>query len=206
MAAEPMPLILDNAGVKISKDGTVPGLTELACLANHVEISPDVSETTLETFCGTRSYPGNVAWSLIVTLYQSFDPDATEEVLSGALAFGQAVPFDVVGRRSQAIGALNPAWSGMVIPQPYPPINGDAGEASTIDLEWSIVGAPTKRIVPTLSAAALEGAVTAPPPGAGVPDYGSMTLADLQAAASAAGLPTSGSKADLVARLTGGTA
>ena len=33
-----------------------------------------------------------------------------------------------------------------MIPQPYPPINGDAGEASEIELEWAMTGPPTKSI------------------------------------------------------------
>lgn len=146
--AEPMPLILTDASLKISNDGTAAGLTELACVANHIEISPDVTVTTLDTMCGTKDYPGTVKWSLIATLYQSFDPDATEDVLSAAVALGVPTPFEVVPYKSQPIGATNPAFSGMVIPQPYSPINGDAGDASTVELEWSMDGAPTKTIVP----------------------------------------------------------
>ena len=143
-ATEPMPLILDNASLKISTDGTEAGLTELACLTNHVEISPDVSITTLDTFCGSRDYPGTVKWSLVATLYQSFDPEATEEVLSAAVAGGVPVAFSVMGYRDQPVGPTNPEWSGLLIPQPYSPINGDAGDASTVELEWSVVGEPTR--------------------------------------------------------------
>lgn len=146
--AEPAPLILDNAGLKIGDGATTEVLTELACLANHIELSPDVSITTLTTMCGERDYPGVVKWSLVATLYQSFDPDATEEVLSTALATGKPVGFEVIGYRDQAVSATNPKWKGQVIPQPYSPINGDAGDASTIELEWSVVGTPTKVIVP----------------------------------------------------------
>ena len=142
--AEPAPLILDNAGLKIGDGATTEVLTELACLLNHIEISPDVSITTLTTMCGERDYPGVVKWSLIATLYQSFDPDATEDVLSAALDAGTPVGFEVVGYRDQPVSATNPRWVGEVIPQPYAPINGDAGDASTIELEWSIVGQPTK--------------------------------------------------------------
>jgi hypothetical protein len=150
--AEPTPLILTDASIKISTDGTPTGLTELACLANHVELSPDVSVTTLDTMCGSRDYPGTVKWSLVATLYQSFDPDATEEVLSAALALyesaGTSAPFEIMGYKSRPIGPDNPAWTGELIPQPYSPINGDAGDASTVDLEWSLVGVPTKDTTP----------------------------------------------------------
>ena len=81
----PLPLILDNAGLKIGDGAATEVLTELACLLNHIELTPDVTITTLTTMCGERDYPGVVKWSLIATLYQSFDPDATEEVLSAAV-------------------------------------------------------------------------------------------------------------------------
>jgi len=145
---EPMPLILTDASLKISTDGTTAGLTELACLANHVELSPDVNITTVDTFCGSRDYPGTVKWSLLATIFQSFDPDATEEVLSAAVAAGPPCPFEIVGYKSQPVGPTNPSWSGNLIPQPYSPINGDAGDVSNVELEWSLDGEPVKSTTP----------------------------------------------------------
>ena len=145
VTTEPMPLILTDASVKI--DGT-----ELACLANHVELSPDTSVTTLDTMCGSRDYPGTVKWSLVLTLYQSFDTDATEDVLSAAVAAyqldGSPVAFEIAGYKGRPIGPDNPSWSGELIPQDYSPINGDAGDASSIDLEWSLTGPPVKSVTP----------------------------------------------------------
>lgn len=139
--APPTPVILDNA--KVTIDGH-----ELSCVVNHVELAPDVSTTTLDTLCGSRDYPGQVKWALVLTLYQSFDAGATEEVLSGAVAGGDSVPFTILPDKSAAVGATNPEFGGMVIPQPYSPINGDAGDASTIELEWSLEGAPSKSTTP----------------------------------------------------------
>jgi hypothetical protein len=142
-----MPLILTNASLKL---GPAPGttLTELACVANHVELSPDVTTTTVDTFCGSRDYPGQVKWSLVATLYQSFDTDATEDTLSAILATGENAFFEVMGYRDQPVSATNPVWTGEAIPQPYAPINGDAGDTSSVEIEWSIVGEPAKSIVP----------------------------------------------------------
>jgi len=142
----PNPLILDDASIQIGADETMGTLQELACVANHVELSPDVSVTTLDTMCGSTDYPGNVKWSLVATLYQSFDPGATEEILSAAVDSGGPVSFAVMGYRSKPPGADNPVWSGLVIPKPYAPINGDAGDASTVEIEWSVVGEPAKGI------------------------------------------------------------
>lgn len=139
--AEPLPLILTDAGLTISGK-------DLACVTNHLELSPDVTITTLDTFCGSTDYPGVVKWSLIATLYQSFDPDATEDVLSAAVAGGIPVPFTIVPYKSQPVSETNPEWSGELIPQPYAPINGDAGDASSVELEWSLTGTPVKTIVP----------------------------------------------------------
>lgn len=147
--AAPNPLILDNAGLKLGDGASSEALRELACVANHIELSPDVSITTLTTFCGERDYPGVVKWNLAATLYQSFDPDSTEDVLSTAVDSGGPVGFEIVGYRDQPVSETNPKWTGSVIPKPYSPINGDAGDASTVEIEWSVVGAPVKEITGT---------------------------------------------------------
>jgi hypothetical protein len=171
--AEPLPLILDDASLKIAPGPAPAVLVELACLTNHIELTPDVAVTTLDTMCGSRDYPGSVKWSLIATLYQSFDPEATEEVLSAALAGGVPVAFEIVPRKSQPVSATNPRFYGEVIPQPYSPINGDAGDASTVELDWSLSGVYTKSdTAGAASASAFEG----------------MTRTELDAAAIAKGL------------------
>jgi len=142
---EPLPLILTDASLMINT-------VELACVANHIELSPDTSVTTLDTMCGSKDYPGTVKWSLLATLYQSFDVGATEEVLSGVMdayrVDGTLATFSVMPYKSQPVSATNPQWSGSLIPKDYSPINGDAGDASTVELEWSLDGAPAKAIVP----------------------------------------------------------
>ena len=143
---KPMPVILDNAGVKIGTSDDPLTLVELACVATHVELAPDVSTTTIDTFCGSTDYPGNVKWTLNLTLVQSFDTGATEDTLSAAVAAGTPVPYSVVGYRDRPVGPNNPEWSGMVVPQPYAPLNGDAGAESTIDLGWSCTDEPVKSV------------------------------------------------------------
>jgi len=143
-----LPLILDAASLKISTDDTTANLKELACLTGHLEIAPDTTVTTVDTMCGSTDYAGSTRWTLTVTLYQSFDTDATEEVLSAAVAFGKPVAWEAVGYRNQPVSATNPAWSGLADPRPYPPLNGDAGAVSEIQLTWGIIGTPTKSITP----------------------------------------------------------
>jgi len=153
--AIPKPLILNNADLLIDD-------TSLGCSVNHLELNPDVSEVTLTTFCGEIDYPGSVKWSLVATLYQSFDTAATEEVLSAAVEGGIPVTFEIIPDKSQPVSATNPSWTGEVIPQPYAPINGDAMAESTVEIEWSVVGTPTKNIVPP--AGATTAAATEPAP------------------------------------------
>lgn len=139
--APPQPLILKDASISI--DGQY-----LDCVTNHLELSPDVSSVTIDTLCASTDYPGAVKWSLVLTLLQSFDAGATEEVLSGAVDGGVPVAFEIIPYKSQPVSATNPAFSGMVVPAPYAPINGDAQAESTIDLSWSLTGPPAKSIVP----------------------------------------------------------
>ena len=146
--ATPLPLILDDASLALGDGAEPPAMRALDCVTNHLELSPDTPVTTVDTLCGSTDYPGITKWSLVATLYQSFDPDATEEILSEALAVGGPVAFEILPRKSQPVSATNPMWSGEVIPMPYPPVNGDAGDASTIELEWSVVGEPVKSIIP----------------------------------------------------------
>jgi hypothetical protein len=140
---ELQPLILVNPVLTI--DG-VP----LECLMSHVELVPDVSTIEVKTSCGVKEYPGTVKWSLKATLYHSHDPAGTNETLTAAVEGGVPVPF-TVAPSSDPISATNPEYSGEVIPQPFAPISGDVGDASSIDLEWSIQGwgnVPTTNIVP----------------------------------------------------------
>jgi hypothetical protein len=143
-----MPLILDNAGLEIAPTEDPTGLAQLACVATHVELAPDTAVTTIDTFCGTTDYPGNVKWTLNATLVQSFDAGATEEILSAAVEYGAPVAYRVVGYRDRPVGPDNPEWTGLVVPQDYAPINGDAGAESTIELAWSCTDAPTKGVAP----------------------------------------------------------
>jgi hypothetical protein len=143
-----MPLILDNAGLQIGTGPDATTLVELACVSTHVELAPDVAITTVDTFCGSTDYPGNVKWVLNATLVQSLDAGATEDTLSAAVDSDGPVPFSLVGYRDRPVGPTNPEWSGMVVPQPYAPINGDAGGESTIELAWALVSPPVKSVAP----------------------------------------------------------
>jgi hypothetical protein len=144
MAGELEPVILYDPELTISG-------TSLKCLMSHVEMTPDVSTVEVKTSCGTREYPGTIKWTLKASLYHSFDPDGTNEVLTAAVSGRVPVPFTVIPRAGQPVSATNQEFSGDLIPQPFTPLSGDVGDASSFDLEWSISGwldVPTQSITP----------------------------------------------------------
>lgn len=142
--ADPMPLILTNP------DLTIDGVT-LKCLMSHVELVPELTTVEVTTSCGTQEYPGKLKWTLKASLYHSFDPAATNEVLTAAVAGGVPVPFTVLPKANAPVSATNPEFVGELIPQPFAPIAGDVGDASSVDIEWSITGwgpTPTTNTTP----------------------------------------------------------
>jgi hypothetical protein len=59
------------------------------------------------------------------------------------------VPVDFKIRpTSAAVGPNNPSFEGQVRPQPFDLINGDAGTLSTVDIEWTVIGAPEEVTTP----------------------------------------------------------
>ena len=143
---EPTPVILYNPDLAI--DGT-----SLKCLMSHIEMTPDVSTIEVKTSCGIKEYPGSVKWTLKASLYHSFDPDGTNEVLTAAVEGKVPVPFTVTPSSSEPVGPTNPQYVGELIPQPFTPLSGDVGDASSFDLEWSISGwtlTPVTNIVPVV--------------------------------------------------------
>ena len=149
---EPAPVILYNP------DLTIDGVS-LKCLMSHIELVPDVTTIEVKTSCGIKEYPGSVKWTLKASLYHSFDPEGTNEVLTAAVEGQVPVPFSVTPSSSNPVSATNPSYTGELIPQPFTPLSGDVGDASSLDLEWSIVGwtlTPTMSIVPVALAAEAE--------------------------------------------------
>jgi hypothetical protein len=149
-------VILDNASLKLGTTATVADLDELACYTNHLELAPDTATTTVDTMCGSIDYPGITKWTLTCTLYQSFDVGGTEEILSALVTPGTPCWFLVAADRVAPISATNPGWKGQVNPTPYAPLNGDAGDASEIELEWSLLAPPQKITTPPTAILAEE--------------------------------------------------
>ena len=133
------PLILNDAYFELVG-------TNLRCLVTHLEIVPEVKQTTVTTFCAETDYPGSVKWHLRVTFAQSFDPGAVYDTLAAARAAydlnGQPAAFKARGYASRIASASNPVISGFAIPQPFDLLVGDAGAASEVKIDWNCVDEP----------------------------------------------------------------
>jgi hypothetical protein len=133
------PLILNDAYFELVG-------TNLRCLVTHLEIVPEVKQTTITTFCSETDYPGSVKWHLRVTFAQSFDVGAVYDTLAAARAAydtnGQPAAFKARGYASRIASASNPVISGFAIPQPFDLLVGDAGAASEVKIDWNCSDEP----------------------------------------------------------------
>jgi hypothetical protein len=134
------PLILNDAYFELMG-------VNLRCLTAHLEVSPEVKLVTVTSFCAETDYPGSVKWHLRVTFYQSFDTGATYDTLNAAYqayaASSSPVPFNCRPFSSRVASANNPIISGFAIPQPFDLMNGDAGAASQIEIDWNLTQVPS---------------------------------------------------------------
>jgi hypothetical protein len=140
------------------------GGVNLSCLVKHLEAPfAENKPVTVTTFCSEVDYPGVTKYHLRATLYQTFDPGATFATLSAALASYQAnntaAPWTARPHASRVPSASNPIISGLVIPQPFDYIVGDAGAAAEVAIDWLLTGPPTVNT----GAVAATGAVAGSP-------------------------------------------
>ena len=124
------------------------GDANLKCLCESISLTADNNPITVTTFCGVSEYPGPVKWHMVAKFLQSFDTGATDDILSAAvLAYqtdGTTLPFKVRPRAAVPASATNPQFEGELIPQEYTVFGGDAGNASEVDIDWTMTGPPTR--------------------------------------------------------------
>jgi hypothetical protein len=152
------PLILNDAYFEMNG-------VNLRCLVAHLEVSPEVKQVTVTSFCAETDYPGSIKWHLRVTFYQSFDVGAVYDTLNAAylnyVNNGAPVEFRARPYSSRVAAANNPIVSGFAIPQPFDIMNGDAGAASQIQIDWNLTAEPSVD----------QGAVPATGASAGAPGF-----------------------------------
>jgi hypothetical protein len=167
------PLILNNGYFEMLG-------VNLSCLVKHLEAgAAENKPVTVTSFCGEVDYPGVTKYHLRATLYQSFDTGATFDTLNAALSAYNAAStpaaFKARAYASRVPSSNNPIISGLVIPQPFDLLVGDAGATSEVQIDWLLTGPPTVD----------RGAVAAASAVAGMPGYyapnGATVPADLTA-------------------------
>jgi hypothetical protein len=178
------PLILNDAYFDLNG-------VNLRCLVKHLEAaSPENKPVTVTSLCGEVDYPGVTKWHLRVTFYQSFDAGAVFATLTDAynnyVASLTPATFKARPRSSLIASASNPIISGLVIPQPFDQIVGDAGTAAEVAIDWNLTEPPTVD----------NGSVAATGAVAGSPGYytptGATVPADLAALTGVVASPSTG--------------
>ena len=133
------PLILTDTYVEVNG-------VNLRCLAGSIGVEPENKLVTVTSFCSEVDYPASTKWSFTAKFFQSFDAGATYQTLAAALAAYQAggtkTPYKARAHSSRPASPTNPEFSGLMIPQPFPLLKGDAGTASEIDISWTCDGEP----------------------------------------------------------------
>jgi SAP domain len=158
--------------------GTVP--TDFSCQVTNIRINSAYSDDgdPLETLCGDTIPAGRKkdSRSLAGTFVQDWSAPEASSLTKYLFAHDlETVDFEYVPN------AAADTISGQVrVEVPGETWGGDVNTRITSDFEWFMIGEPV---------------FTAP---AG---FSAMSLAELQAAAAAAGVSTSGTKADLIERL-----
>jgi len=152
------PLILTDGYVEING-------VNLRCFNTHIEINPELKPVDVTTMCGVTEYPGPEKWHFVAKFAQSFDVGTVDATLYAAVqaykTSGTLATFKVRPRSTQVTSAINPQFSGFMIPQPYKYMAGDAGALSEVDIDWVMTGPPSKD----------TGAVTATGATAGSPGF-----------------------------------
>jgi hypothetical protein len=129
------PLILNDAYFELTG-------VNLRCLVQHLEVVPENKLVTVTSMCSEVDYVGVTKWHLRVTFHQSFDNGAVYQTLNAAynnfVATGALAPFKARPHSSQVASATNPIISGLVIPQPFELLIGDAGAVSDVKIDWNL--------------------------------------------------------------------
>jgi len=153
------PLILNNCYFEL-------GGVNLRCTVKHLEACfAENKLVTVTTFCNETDYPGVTKWHLRCTFYMDFTAGSVYATLNSAVVNyqtnGTPVNFKARPYFNSVASATNPQISGLVIPQPFTMLIGDAGAASELAIDWNLTGPPTVD----------NGAVTATGATAGAPGY-----------------------------------
>jgi hypothetical protein len=140
------PFMLDHPVIKIGATGTS---VDIACPATNLTVEPDQDENSVDTFCASYTSYKQPKWTITASIAQSYGTSGTWNLLQPLM--GTMQPF-VIKPDDAAASATNPAMSGTAYVKWVSFIDGGPGEASEVDVELAVQGAPVFGIVePTMA-------------------------------------------------------
>ena len=135
---ETPPFILVSPSMKIGPTGT---LVDLKCSASQIAHGVEQDTNDYETFCGTYRAYGAARETITLTVLQNFDPTGPWHVLYPLR--GTVVDFELLPDDRVAASPTNPKMTGSVRVPTIPFLDAAVNEASEIEVELAIQGAPT---------------------------------------------------------------
>jgi hypothetical protein len=130
------PFIVEHPLIKL---GETTSVVEIQCGATNLDVAVDQDENTVDTFCGSYTSYKAEKWTITVTLGQSYGSGGTWTLIQPMV--GTIVPFELQPDTA-APSIDNPNMSGNVLVKAFPFISAAPGEASEVDLELAVQGAP----------------------------------------------------------------
>lgn len=132
----PIPLVSPSF-----KIGIAPDLHELKCAANQFSHGVDQDTNDYDTFCGSYRVYGVERQTFTVTLYQNFDDGGPWSVLFPLR--NTVADFEFTFDDRIPVSPQNPKMTGKVRVPTMPMVDAAVNEASEIEMELAIQGAPT---------------------------------------------------------------
>lgn len=126
----------------------------IQCGTTNLDITVDQDENTVDTFCGSYTSYKAAKWTVTATIAQSYGAAGAWTLIHPLC--GTVVPFVI--QPSTAVPSVdNPVMSGNALVKQLQFISAAPGEASEVDLELAVQGAPVFGIVaPTMEMTAEE--------------------------------------------------
>lgn len=142
--ADVAPFIIDKPSLKILAavaPDTVPvAEVELQCTGRGLEVTVDQDETELTTFCGTYTTYGKERWTVTLQAYTSFGTQGLWTLCRPLV--GHEITFELLPQGDAAVSVDNPLMTGRAMVKAFPFLTGEQGDASEVDVEFSVQGEP----------------------------------------------------------------
>lgn len=142
--ADVPPFIIDKPSLKIlaaEPPDTVPAAdVELQCTGRGIQVEVDQDENEMVTFCGTYTTYGKEKWTITLNAYTSYGTEGLWTLTRPLV--GLVVSFEFLPQGDDPVSVDNPLMTGKARVKAFPFLTGDQGNASEVDVEFKVEGAP----------------------------------------------------------------